>query len=132
MHQYTSEAKGESLNGTISCGSISGYTLSAGKEFTLEETLDILDGINSEIVKNGFQAIPCIVHEGVLIGRAATKNYRERIFRLDFSWSSRLKPMKRTTFYNTLVEYATRIGNEMKQIRVYLDFDGQTEVLKKR
>src|SRR3989344_3329689 len=129
MAQYNREAIASSLTGSITCGSRCGYE--GSKEFTLEETLDILDGINRNIGDTGLQPIPYIVREGVLVGRASTDIYREKVFTMDFSWSPRAPEMERNTFYETLIEYANILGTRMEQERVYVEFDGKTEVLKK-
>jgi len=129
MKQYNREAIASSLTGSITCGSRCGYE--GTKRFSLEETLDFLDGINKTISDGGLQPIPCIVHEGVLVGRASTASYRETVFTMDFSWSPRAPEMEKNTFYKTLITYANRLGIEMKQERVYVKFDGKTEVLKK-
>ncbi len=129
MADYNREAMAETLKGLVTCGARCGYD--GSKEFTLEEIIDVLDDVNREIVDAGLQSIPCILREGVLIGRTSTENYHEKVYSMEFSWSPRAKLLERTTFYNTLIEYANRIGQKMKQERVYLEFDGQTEVLKK-
>ena len=130
MEHYDVEACATTLKGTVTCGSSCGY--GGGKEFTLEETLDILDGVNKEIVDDGFSPIPCILREGVLAGRASSESYREKVFSMNFSWSPRVAPMDKTIFYETLLKYANVLGQKMGQERMYLEFDNQTEVLKKK
>lgn len=130
MTQYVKEAVAISLKGSITCGSRCGYE--GNKGLTLEETINILERVNREIADAGSQSIPCIVREGVLVGRTDTQNYREIVYTMEFSWSPRAKPMKRDTFYEKLLEYADKLGQAMEQERIYVEFDGKTEVLKKR
>ena len=128
MIRYSVEATTKSLMGSVTCGSRCGYD--GEKEFTLGETLDIIDAINRAIGGAGLQPIPCVVHEGVLVGRAGGDGCREKVFTMDFKWSPRSAAMESDVFHKTLMEYATRLGERMKQERVYVEFDDKTEVLK--
>lgn len=129
MDNYNLEKSSRSLTGKIICGSRCGYD--SDKEFGLEETLALIEETNKEISDEGLTTIPCIVQEGTLIGRASTENYREQVYTLNFSHSPRLNPIKSDTFYNTLLLYADKLGNKMQQTRMYIEFNGNTTILKK-
>ena len=129
MIKYKSEAMKPSLKGLITCGSRCGYE--GKKEFTLEETLSILEEANETIIDSGYQPIPCIVREGMLVGRTTDNCYREGVFMMEFSWSPRASEIASDRFYETLLTYANILGCEMQQERVYIEFNNMTEVLKK-
>lgn len=129
---YEQEAKGDTLKGTINLGARSGYDSQEpkAKEFSLEDVVEILNKINSEFASQELQRIPCIVREGLLVGRTETENYRERIYSFEFLWSPRAEPMQSDVFYNALLEYGKALGEKMQQQRLYLEFNGSTEVWK--
>jgi len=131
LTDYQIEAKKNSLKGTITCGSRVGYNTGA-KEFSLEETLTILDETNKQVTTQGLRALPCIVTEGTLVGRSESGNYHERVYILNFSQSPRTEPIADSKFHESLLAYAQGMGKTMGQERVYIDFNGQTEVLVKR
>ena len=126
---YEREAIAPSLKGIITCGSASGYENS--ENVSLEKLLFHIKEINEEFVAERKNIIPCIVRKGNLIGRASDSSYKETIYTIEFSYSPRLMQIQRDTFYETLIEYANRIGNRMQQERIYLEFDCKTEVLKR-
>jgi hypothetical protein len=130
MMTYDREALSDSLKGRITCGSTKGYRFF--QDISIEETVRIIGKIHDEITKKGLEAIPCIISEGRLVGRAETSKYFETVYHIEFSWSPRLIPIERDHFYQILVEYAQRIGDAMSQERIYLEFEGKTEVFKKR
>lgn len=131
MEEYEIEASEVALSGRIVCGSTEGYDSTGGKD-SLEQTLGFLDEINRDMCDRSLSPIPCIVSQGVLIGRATSGQYREDVYTLDFSWSPRSKPMDKNVFLDTLVQYAVGLGQKMKQTRMYLEFEGKTTVLKRK
>ena len=130
MNHYDLEHSGPSLKGTIICGSTPGYE--GGQSINLEETLALFDGVNQEIVEEGLAPIPCIVTEGTLIGRSDSGLYREGVYTFNFSWSPRVPAPSGDVFQQTLMEYADRLGNKMNQTRMYVEFEGETLVIKKK
>ncbi len=130
MDHYTIESSGKSLKGTVICGSTPGYE--GGKSLSLEETLALFDDVNEEIVNGGLAPIPCIVTEGTLIGRSDSGLYHEAVYSFNFSWSPRVPSPGEDVFHQTLMQYADRLGNKMEQTRVYVEFEGNTDVLKKK
>jgi hypothetical protein len=129
MRNYDLEASGSSIKGAITCGSEEGYD--GGRKFGLAQALGFLDEVNEELSTEGFSPIPCILTEGTLVGRSDSGLYRETVYTLSFSWSPRVPAPDRETFRNTLMEYADRIGSRMGQVRMYVEFEGETSVLKK-
>lgn len=118
----------DSLKGTITCSS-----MSRGEECRLEQMLNIFRDADNEVVDSGHKAIPCIVQEGTKFLRPSSNiKYYEKVYIFNFSWNpdpSRPLPMEKQTFYQTLLSYADYIGKEMELGRLYLDFDGKTELL---
>ncbi|MBI2102239.1 hypothetical protein HYT55_00225 [Candidatus Woesearchaeota archaeon] len=129
MRFYQREARGATLKGIITCGARVGYE--DGREFDLEETISVLNEINRERSESGAMTLPCIIKEGTLIGRSADSDYREQIYQLEFSWSPRYKEIPRDTFREALLAYADELGQRMEQQRMYVEFDGETTVLKR-
>lgn len=123
---YDIEAKGRCLNGRIIVGAKEGYD--GKKEYSLEELASFLRQANAKMPIN----IPCIITSGVLIGRAGDSDYSENVFYIDFSQSPRVERLSREKFLDTLCTYADSLGSAMSQKRVYIDFDEETIVLKRR
>jgi len=129
MRFYNQEARSLSLKGVITCGSKAGYD--NGQEFSLEQTIGFLNGINEERSERKEITIPCIVREGTLVGRSTDSDYRERVYQLEFSWSPRSKAIPPETFRDALLSYADELGQRMGQQRMYVEFENETYVIKK-
>jgi len=128
MNQFYSTAQMNSLKGTITCTPKIGPI-----EYGLVAMLDVLDFANTEIANSKRKTLPCIVQEGTKVVRVSeTNNYHQKVYVLNFSTDPDPKgqlPMEKKTFYETLLSYANYIGKDMEQVRLYLDFDGKTELL---
>lgn len=129
MDYYSIEKTAESLTGKITCGSKIGYCLDS-REFNLGWLIQFINETNKEIIDEGSITLPCIIQEGTLIGRANTKDYCEKVYNLNFLHSPRSNPIDSETFYNTLLMYADKIGNKMQQERMYVEFDGNTTIIR--
>ncbi|MBT5021412.1 hypothetical protein HOK51_09675 [Candidatus Woesearchaeota archaeon] len=130
MKHYKFEATEKNLKGTITCGSKVGYE--GDSKFDLTQVLDILDQINKELNLEGIASIPCIVVEGELVGRSDLEKYREKIYNLNFAWCPRVPAPSTDDFYETLKQYVNRLGNKMQQERIYVEFEGDTVVYKRK
>jgi hypothetical protein len=122
---YSIEARARTLSGRIILGAREGYD--GDREFSLEELANFLREANKEI-----ESIPCIIAPGLLVGRSGNSDYSERVFYLNFSQSPRTaRPLLSKRFMDILIEYGNFLGNSMKQERVYIDFNGETIVLRR-
>src|SRR3989338_3763213 len=97
MKYYTEGAVGKSLRGIIVCGSRIGYE--GSREYNLEQALSFLDDINQEITAEGLSPIPCIVIDGILVGRSDAGSYHENVYKFNFSWSPRVPVLEESMFY---------------------------------
>ncbi len=125
---YNQEAIGPVLSGVVTVGSVAGYD--GGKEYSLAETQDIVDKINMEFDGSVWPSIPCMIREEHLVGRASASKYREKLYKMNFLWSPRAKAISNNTFLEGLCEYGFRLGKEMQQKRVYIDYKDKTFVFK--
>jgi hypothetical protein len=125
---YSSEIKSETLKGIVTLGSREGYDCKC--EISLEQMLRFIHEANVEVQTADLPSIPCIVREGILIGRASETNYQEKVYSLEYLWSPRSKTLPKEQFYNTLIAYADCLGKKTKQNRVYVEFEGMTEILR--
>ncbi|MBI5002332.1 hypothetical protein HZC31_03035 [Candidatus Woesearchaeota archaeon] len=128
MTNYIPEAIGRTIHGIITVGSVAGYE--KGRVFSFAETQDIVDKINNGFDNSVWVQIPCMIREEHLVGRTGGSGYREKLYRMTFAWSPRANPISSNSFFESLCEYAFRLGTELSQQRVYLDFDGKTSVFK--
>ncbi len=129
MSSYSLEVKKKTLKGIIICGAREGYI--GNREHSLSDVLGMVDGINKDRKSKDLPIPSCMVSEAILMGRSRDEDYRERIYKFDFSLSPRAKPATVDTFYDTLVQYVDALGSQLKQVRVYLEFDGDTYVFSK-
>ncbi len=128
---YETEAKGKTLSGIVTLGSKPGYN----SDFTyhLNDIVYQLSTINKVRSTAQELVIPCIVQEGTLVGRAGDDEYVEDVYRCNFSWSPRsILQIPKDDFHRALRSYASSLGNALQQERVYIEYDGTTEVLKKK
>jgi hypothetical protein len=125
---YSQEAMGPTLSGIITVGSVAGYD--NGKNFSLSQAQEAIDKINKKLDSSIFTSIPCMIHEAHLVGRAGGSDYSEKLYKMTFAHSPRLNPISQNTFFETLCEYGFRLGRELEQQRVYVDFNDQTLVFR--
>ncbi len=125
MTDYEVEATRDTLKGIVTCGARAGYQRT--KQYQLDDVVDLLAHLHEEINPS----IPCIIREGRLVGRVDTSEYVERVYSFEFFWSPRQDPIGKEVFQSTLLHYAQRLGEGMRQERVYIEYEGKTTVLKR-
>ena len=108
-----------------------GYFLEAKRKtqtgiLTLEDVVQKVDAVH----KKSSQPLNGIISQGELVGRSGDSSYRETVFRIALSTSPRSKALSQKDFLNALEVYATELGSDMKQERVYLECNGVTYVYK--
>lgn len=131
MGIYLQEAVGPTLTGVVTVGSRVGYEDDRGD--SLLEPRIVLGKINEKFDGSIWPTIPCAVREEGLVGRATGlmhQKKQKKQYRLTFSWSPRLASISANKFYDGLCEYGFRLGRELEQEKVYIDFDGNTLVFK--
>ena len=129
MTKYIKEATRKNLKGRLICGAGSGYK--PKKILTLQQILNFLEEINNHFESRKTKTIPCIVKEGVVIGRTSDSQYKAKIYDLEFSWSPRARPISKKEFLKILTEYAIRLQKKIGLKRVYIEFGGRTTIFKK-
>jgi hypothetical protein len=129
MSSYFHEAEASMLSGVITVGATAGYA-AEGTTFSLDDTLDIIHDVNKRFDNSIWPLVPSMVREEHLVGRASESKYQEKLYKLTFAWSPRQAALSNNTFFEGLCEYGFKIGREMQQQRVYVDFQGQTHVFK--
>lgn len=126
---YKQEAIGKTLKATLTLGAREGYD--GQKEYTLQEVIEKVNDAHTEIQRGGISPLNCMISESHLVGRSGDSSYQEKLFLLNFAWSPRAGEPNKNKFFETIKSYAFRLGDKMKQQRVYLEFDGSTLVFKR-
>ncbi len=130
MDNYVRETSGPILTAIITCGSKVGY--GGDTVFSLDDIAAAVDEINKERNQRQERTFGCIIEQGILVGRTGETDYRETVYKLAFSWSPRSKQIHSAEFLKAIEEYTDALGLQLQQERMYIEFQGERRVYKKK